>query len=479
MDERETRSEPKPLVLGVIVGNRGFFPDELCRTGREEILRVLEQEGIEAVALSPEETKLGTVESLEDAAKCARRFAAERERIDGILVTLPNFGDERGVANAIRWSGLDVPVLVHAFADDPGGMGLEARRDSFCGKISVCNNLRQYGIKFSLTSRHTVSPGAQGFRHDLRWFAGVCRVTRSLKRVRFGAVGTRPPAFNTVRYSEKILEAHGISIEPIDLSEILGRIKRLADGDGAVRDRLEALRSYTDTSRVPEEALLRMARLAAVLDEWITAQSLAGIALQCWTALQEHLGIVPCAVMSLLGNSLIPSACEVDVPGLVGMYALQQASGGPAAILDWNNNYGDDSERCVLFHCSNVPKQMLSRDLMDYQAIISGTVGKENAFGALVGRIKPGPFTFARVSTDDATGLLKAYCGEGEFTEEPMQTFGGFGVARIPDLPGLLRHICERGFEHHVAVAHTQTSSVLREALGTYLGWDVYHHNAL
>lgn len=467
----------KKITFAVIVGNRGFFPDELCRTGRETILRVLREEGFDTVALSPEDTKFGTVETLSDAAKCAALFRDNQDRIDGILVTLPNFGDERSVADVVRASGLKVPVLVHAFPDNPAAMGIENRRDSFCGKISVCNNLRQYDIPFSLTRQHTMDPDSAAFRQELHEFASVCRVVKSLQNVRFGAIGTRPANFNTVRYSEKILAAHGISIEPIDLSEILGRTARLHDEDTAVQEKLAAIRAYTRITAIPEKSLLKMAKLGVVVDRWMEENQLAGMAFQCWTAIEEYFGVVPCTVMSMLSNSLLPSACEVDVPGLIGMYALQQAANQPTAILDWNNNFGDDPDKCVVFHCSNIAKDILMDDQMDYQAIVAGTVGKENTYGTIVGRVKPGPFTYVRVSTDDTAGVLKAYFGEGEFTSDTLSTFGGFGVARIPNLQGLVRYICENGFEHHVAVVRAQVSRVLNEALGKYLGWSVYEHH--
>ena len=165
-------------TFGVIIGNRGFFPDYLCERGRETILKVLEEEGVGVVALTPSDTPFGSVETLQDAEKCAALFKSHRDQIDGILVTLPNFGDERGVANTIRLSGLDVPVLVHAFPDDPSKMTIADRRDSFCGKMSVCNNLVQYNIPFSLTKQHTVDPTTEAFRQDLRMFAGVCRVVK-------------------------------------------------------------------------------------------------------------------------------------------------------------------------------------------------------------------------------------------------------------------------------------------------------------
>src|SRR6266478_4217981 len=161
-------------MLGIIVGNRGFFPAHLCESGRRDILRVLEQEGIKSVTLAPDATKFGAVESLSDAQKCADLFKAHRDEIDGILVTLPNFGDERAVANTLRWANLDVPVLIHAFNDDAAKMTIRDRRDSFCGKMSVCNNLRQYGIPYSLTRLHTAAPDNPDFRADLRRFAATC-----------------------------------------------------------------------------------------------------------------------------------------------------------------------------------------------------------------------------------------------------------------------------------------------------------------
>ena len=469
-----TRS--RPTAFGVIVGNRGFFPDHLCESGRAEILHRLEEEGIAAIILDPDQTKFGSVETAEDAEKCAALFRAHADEIDGVLVTLPNFGDERAVANTLRWAGLDVPVLVHAFPDEPGRMTAADRRDSFCGKMSVCNNLRQYGIPFSLTRQHTVSPDAEGFRQDLRRFAAICRVVRGLRGARFGALGARPAAFITVRYSEKLLEEAGISVEVLDLSEAFGRAMRLKDDDPHVRQSLEEIRAYVPTRGVPAEALSRMARFAVVMRRWIEENLLVATAVQCWTSMEEFFGVVPCTVMSMLSQMLIPSACETDITGAIGMYAMQLASGRPSALVDWNNNYGDDPDRGVIFHCSNLPAAFFDEPKMDYQAIIAGTVGKENTYGTVVGRLKSGPFTYCRVSTDDCFGTIRAYVGEGRLTDDPLSTFGGYGVVHIPDFQGLLRHICENGFEHHVAINLSQTAAAVAEALDRYLGWDVYVH---
>ena len=464
--------------IGVLIGNRGFFPAHLCKTGREEILKVLEQENIQAVALDPDATKFGAVESLADAQKCADLFKAHREEIAGVIVTLPNFGDERAVANTLRWSGLNVPVLVHAFNDQGGKMTIKDRRDSFCGKISVCNNLRQYGIPFSLTRLHTVDPNQASFREDLRRFLATCRIVKRLKHARLGAIGARPAAFNTVRFSEKLLEASGITVETVDLSEVLGWVSRLGNDEKEVIAKLESLRAYTKVDGVPPESLLKMAKLGVAIDRWMTDNNLAASAIQCWTAMEEFYGVVPCALMSMMSNNLMASACETDIAGLVGMYLLQSASQRPAALLDWNNNYGEDPNKGVLFHCSNLPKAFFEDAKMDYQEIIAGTVGKANTYGTIVGRVSPGPFTYCRVSTDDLNGTIGAYYGEGQFTGDPLDTFGGFGVFEIPRLQKLLEFICRQGFEHHVAATRATVGDALEDALSTYLGWDTYYHRA-
>jgi L-fucose isomerase-like protein len=346
----------RKVTFGVIVGNRGFFPDQLAKTGREEIIKILEAAGAGVVVLSPEESKHGAVETYAESQRCAELFKKHADEIDGIIITLPNFGEERGIVDAIRLSGLKVPVLVQATPDRSDEMTIDVRRDSFCGKMSACNNLTQYKIPYSLTTLHTESLTSPEFKADLEWFTGVCRIVKGLKNVRFGAIGARPAAFNTVRYSERLYEGSGISIEPIDLSEIFGRINRMKDNDDLAQAKLAAIKNYVSTSNVPADALLKMAKLGAVIDTWMKQTNVSVTAVQCWTSFEEFFGVVPCTIMSMMSENLIPSACEVDIPGLLGMYMMTLASGTPSALLDWNNNYGSDPNKCVCFHCSNLPK---------------------------------------------------------------------------------------------------------------------------
>jgi L-fucose isomerase-like protein len=467
----------KKMTMGLIVGNRGFFPDHLAKSGRDEMIQILQKAGIDVVALTPEQSKHGAIETYEEAKRCAVLFRSKAKEIDGVVVTLPNFGDERAIADALRLAGLRVPVLVQATPDTPGKMLITHRRDSFCGKMSACNNLRQYGIPYSLTTLHTESPDSAEFTKDLEWFSGVCRVVRGLRNLRIGAIGARPTAFNTVRYSEKLLEASGISTETLDLSEVLGRITRMKDTDDAAIQKLKLIQSYVTTANVPQAALMKMAKLGAVIDQWMKATDVQISAVQCWTSMEENLGVVPCTVMSMMSDSLLSSACEVDVCGVLGMHALQLASETPSALLDWNNNYGDDPNKAVCFHCSNLPKHFFKDVRMDFQEIIAGTVGKENTFGTCVGQVKAGAMSFARFSTDDAAGKIRGYSGSGRFTDDPLNTFGGAGVVEIPALQKLLHYICENGFEHHVAANFSSVAPVVHEAVTRYLGWEMYAHS--
>ncbi|MGC1383204.1 MAG: hypothetical protein WA823_05450 [Candidatus Acidiferrales bacterium] len=468
----------RKMTMGVIVGNRGFFPDHLAKTGRDEMIQALARAGMQAVVLGPEQSKHGAVETYEDAMHCAELFKSKADQIDGVIVTLPNFGDERAIADTLRLSRLKVPVLVQATPDTPGKMLITHRRDSFCGKMSACNNLRQYRIPYSLTTLHTETPDSPEFAKDLEWFAGVCRVVKGLRDLRIGAIGARPTAFNTVRYSEKLLEASGITVETLDLSEVLGRIGRLKDSDDAVVAKLKSIQTYVSTTDIPQLALTKMAKLGAVVDDWMKKAHVEISAVQCWTSLEENLGVVPCTVMSMMSESLLSSACEVDVCGVLGMHALQLASETPSALLDWNNNYGNDPNKAVCFHCSNLPKHFFNDVKMDFQEIIAGTVGKDNTFGTCVGQVKAGAMSFARFSTDDAHGKVRGYTGHGRFTDDPLQTFGGAGVVEIQGLQKLLRYICENGFEHHVAANFSSTDAVVHEAATRYLGWDMYAHTA-
>ncbi len=461
-------------TFAVIVGNREFFPDQLAEEGGKEVIKTLQDLGFTVITGS-DESGSKSVQTREEANQCAAVFKEHAEDIDGIVVTLPNFGDEKGVAETIRRSNLDVPVLVHAFPDERGKMDITQRRDSFCGKFSVCNNLYQYGIPFTNTKTHVEAPDSQEFRDDLVWFGKVCTTVKGLKGARLGVVGVRPNAFQTVRYSEKILERNSISVEIVSLMEIVGRARELKDSPH-VEDVLTQMDQWfcwekVPQERVPQESITKTATLAAVLSDWVQENEIDALSISCWPAIEKYYGIVPCAAMSLVSEWLTPAACETDVMGSLSMYALQCASNKSTALVDLNNNYGDDLNKCVLFHCGALAPSFFEEnpeirchDMQGY-------------YGSLRGRIAPGPVTLFKMSTDDVNGCIKAYCAEGRMTKDELETFGTYGVVEIENLQPLLTYIGNNGFEHHVAIVKDHVADVLEE-VGEYLHWKMHRHGS-
>lgn len=466
------------LTFGIIVATRNIFNFQLAQEGRRKILAELDKLGYGTVILPAEATPTGAVETLQDARACAELFSKNRNVVDGIIITLPNFGDELGVINTLKYAELDLPILVHAEDDDNDKVDVKSRRDAFCGKLSVCNNLYQYGIPFTDSTYHTCKVNSDTFREDIHRFAAVCRVIGGLKHARIGAIGARPAAFQTMRASEKLLQASGITVVPVDLSEIIGAAERIDAQASALRTKIAEIKDY---GKIPtfihESKITLQAKLGVAIEQWIAENEIDAAGVQCWSSVQNNYGCATCVSMSMLGEKMIPCACEVDIAGVISMYMLALASGKPSAILDWNNNYGDDRNMCVCTHCSNYPKSFFGTDVEISNLDVLGTVlGQENCFGAIKGKVKAGPMTYFRLSTDDTKGIIKSYVGEGEFTDDPYGMDGGIAVTRVHDLQKLLKYLTKSGFEHHVAMVRGTVSNVLEEAVGTYLRWDLYSH---
>lgn len=467
----------KKVTFGVIVSTRGFFPVSLAEKGRKEIIAKLENLGYDHVILSEADTKYGVVETYKDAKKCAEIFKANRDRIDGIIVILPNFGDEVGVVNAIKLSELNVPVLVQASDDDLDKMDIAHRRDSFCGKISVTANLYQYGIRYTDTTLHSCAINSDVFSEDIHYFAKICRVVNGLRKARIGAIGARPGAFQTVRFSEKLLQASGVTVIPVDLSEIMFAALKMENTPEVIA-KVKEIKSYGKIiPGISEEKILKQAKFILVVEKWLSENECDASAITCWTSIELNYGIAPCLAMSMMGEKGMPSACEMDITGALSMYALYLASGEPSGYLDWNNSYKDDRNKCINIHCSNFPKSFMGRDFeIGNLDVLSQTVGEDITFGPCKANVAGGPMTYAKISTDDTKGKIKAYIGEGEFTDDPVETGGAPAVVSINDLQGLMHYIGQNGFEHHIAMNRSRSAKILAEALGKYLGWDLYIH---
>lgn len=467
------------MCFGIIIGTRAYFNSELAKDVRKQLLRTLADEGYDYVILPEDATPTGSssIETREDGLKCAELFRQNRDRIDGIIVSLPNFGFEIGIINAISVADLNVPILVQACDDENDKVDLDSRRDAFCGKISVCNNLYQYGIPFTDTTLHTYSIYSELLAKDINKFAGICRVVNGLRHARVGAIGARPAGFQTVRASEKLLQKSGITVVPVDLSEILGAARKIEDTDVELLKKLEEIKCYAIVPKEYSDKLVLQAKFGVAVERWIEANQIDAVAVQCWDSLEQNYGCAACVTMSMLGEKLLPAACEVDIAGAVSMYALTLAAQGQSALLDWNNNFAEDRNKCVCTHCGNFPKSFVRNDLkLGTLGVLGRTLGKVNTFGAVYGKVTKGDFTFFRISTDDTKGVIKAYLGTGEITDDPYGMDGCIAVTKVDNLQILMKHICKNGFEHHVAMVRNDVKDILNEAIEGYLGWNLYVH---
>ena len=459
-------------TFAVFFGNRGFFPASLQAAAREEMRSVLEKLGHGVLMLDETATRHGAVETPEEGRLYAEFLARHRGEYGGVILCLPNFGDETGAVSALQDAG--VPILVQAYPDELAKMAPELRRDAFCGKFSVMDVFCQYGVTFTALKPHVVHPCSVSFEANVDYFDRLCRVVGGMHGMVVGAIGARTTAFKTVRIDEVALQRAGITMETLDLSDVFHRMDLLAADDKAVREKADILKDYTSWDGVPDAAQDKLARLGVVLDQIIDECKLDAVAIRCWVEMQKQLNVSPCVLLSELNNRGRIAACEVDVGNAVAMYALHMASGNVSTCLDWNNNYGEEDDKCILFHCGPVPQAMMTaKGRVTDHSILLNAVGPGCAWGCNVGRIAPTPFSFGSLLTEE--GRLKFYLGQGQFTTDPIPEdfFGCAGVAEIPGLQDTLRTIGMAGHRHHVSVTPGHVMAPVVEAFERYLGYEV------
>jgi L-fucose isomerase-like protein len=462
----------KKTAFALFFGNRGVFPSSLMDEARKELPDVLRRLGHDIVMMAADATPHGAVETPDEGEIYANFLRAHRGEFGGVILCLPNFGDETGAVVALKDAG--VPICVQAYPDELDKMAPERRRDAFCGKLSIMDVFNQYGVKFTALKPHVVAPSSDRFSDNIDYFDRVCRVYNGLKNMVVGAIGARTTAFKTVRIDEIALQRHGITVESLDLADIFARVKSASSKDEAFMAKSDTLKGFASWEGVPKEAFDKIARLGVVLDQVIEEYKMDAIAIRCWLEMQAELGISPCVLLGEMNNRGIPASCEVDVGNAVAMHALGLGSDATTACLDWNNNYGEVEDRCILFHCGPVPPSMMAGEgrVTDH-SILSTVMGPGCGYGCNQGRISSGEFTFSSMLTD--AGELKFYLGEGEFTDDsiPEEFFGCAGVVRIPRLQDVLLHVGRVGHRHHVSVTSGHHKEPIREALERYLGCEV------
>jgi len=464
------------LKLGFVPANRRYFSTELASKMRGEALAAMKALDIEAVVPDETVTEAGCVKNRDEGRICGEIF--KREGVDGIVIGAMNFGDEQGCIAAVQASGADVPIMIFGCQEEEALRPGLPRRDSFCGLLSIAEALRQIGRRYTIAREPICFPRDESFTADMDSFARVCRVMRGIRGARIGQIGTRPEAFWTCRYDEKMLQRIGVTVVPKDLSELLAMTGRLADDDRDVRAKVQDMSDMSDVSDVSDEILLRIAKFECALDEMIRQLHLDAVAIQCWNSLQLNYGIVACGVLARIGERGIPCACEADVLGALSMYALRLAADSPSALLDWNNLHNDDHDLVNLWHCGVYPPSFgKSKPKMAVQGIMGKHIGPEKSTGVLELQVKEGPATLCRVTQGIEGEGWKVFVAQGRFEDNSASTFGAGGWCRIPDFERIYREILLDGFPHHIAVTQAHIGNALYEVFGNYLGMKVYHAN--
>ena len=459
------------MRFALYFGNRGFMPAELIEGARKDMVEAVTEAGYEYLIMDRDATRYGAVETRDEGRIYARWLMSHKGEYDGVILCQPIFIDENGAITALQDAG--VPILMQAYPDEIGKMDFAHRRDAFCGKFSVTDVFEQYQVPYTVMTPHVVHPLSEAFAQNLHDFAAICRVVNGMKRFTIGCIGARTTAFKTVRFDEITMQRHGINVESFGLSELFELVRAKKDEDEAVKRKRKVLEGYTDFSGVPEEKKQMLAKISVVIDEYIESYHLDAVALRCWNEMETYLRVCPCVLLSELNDRGIVASCEIDMCSAITMRALQLATEGPAACLDWNNNYGEDPDKVILFHCGSTAQKLMkekgkvtSHKMFDKEDPGSG-------FGTNEGRIGAFPMTYSNCKTEN--GKITVYVSEGEFTEDEIEAefFGCGGVARIPNLQRKLIRLARGGFKHHTTVARGHVKHILEEAFRYYLGYDV------
>lgn len=449
--------------------NRGFMPGELILSARKEVAAAVEKAGHEVLMMDESLTRYGGVETRQEGKLYHDFLKAHDGEYDGVIFSLPIFADENGAYEALKDAG--VPILLQAYPDEIGKMDFVHRRDAYCGKFSVTDVFTQAGIPFTVMKPHVVHPSSEKFQENLRDFAAICRVVKGMKRFNLGAIGARTTAFKTTRFDEIALQKYGITVESFDLSELVFKVQRL-ERNGEVEKKMARLMAYTDCARCPEEKLETLAKISVVIDQYIEEYSLDAITLRCWNEMEQILRVCPCVLLSELNDRGIVASCEIDLCSAISMRGMSLASERSTAVLDWNNNYGDDENKVILFHCGPVAQSLMAGKgtLTSHKMFDKNDPGC--GWGTNEGRIAPFDMTFSNCQTKD--GKLFIYASEGKMTDLPIEPayFGCAGVADIPNLQDKLIALARGGYKHHTSIGVGHMKAILKEAYTTYLHYE-------
>lgn len=390
-----------------------------------------------------------------DVGKIAEKFRAEG--VGGLFLPHCNFGTEYACARLAKELG--VPVLLWGPRDErPDENGIRLR-DSQCGLFATGKVLRRFRVPFTyMTNCRLADPE---FARGVRDFLAVCNVVRTFRGIRILQIGPRPFDFWSTMCNEgELLEKFGIQLAPIPLPELTAEMKRVTGGAQA-RETVGYCRENMEI-RIKDEDLAKVAALKVAMKNLAIKYGCRAIAIQCWSALQGEIGIMPCAANCLLNEEGIPVACETDIHGAVTALLAEAACMGErrSFFADWTVRHPDNENGELLQHCGPWPISVAKG-----KPAISYPLAFDHP-GAVEAEARHGEMTLCRFDGDN--GEYSLLLGKAEGIDGPY-TKGTYVWVEVENLKRLEAKIAEGPYIHHCVGIHGDAVPVLYEAC-KYIG---------
>ena len=382
-----------------------------------------------------------------------------QQKVDAVFVPHCNFGTEDMVAKVCR--AVAKPVLLWGPRDDDPLEDGFRLRDSQCGLFATGKVLRRFNVPFTYIPNTTLDDPV--FVRGFETFLRVANVVKTFSHIRILQISTRPSDFWSVICNEgELLEKFNIQVFPISLTDLEIKTLSIEKENGLdLQQEMEHIRSLIDCSATEEKQLKRVAALKLAMRYFIEKNKCTSAAIQCWNALQDALGVMPCLANALLTDEGIPVACETDIHGAVSSqlaYAATLNKHSPFfADLTVRSTTNNNSE--LLFHCGNFPPSLTKCGC--HTEFRNHFLFDSHAPGTHEGEIQGGTMTITRFDGDH--GQYQLFIGKAKGTTGKFSR-GTYIWVEVNDWPLWEEKLVTGPYIHHCSGVHEDVTAVLYEA---------------
>lgn len=444
----------RKVRLGFVPLHRAFFDEEWGAELRGKIIKTIsEMPFVELVYPDETLTNKGLVRNEAEAEKVIQLFKSKK--VEGLLLITVTFGDElSGARIAEEFKGYPIAVIGTKEPEPlPGGV---RRSDSFCGTLSLASALYRRGIPFIFLGEF--SGDEDEFKKAIENFARVTAIVNKFIGARVGLIGPRPNSFETATFNEALMaKRFKQRVVHTSLLEVVEYARSLKDDDPEVINIIKDMEKMSDISKVPRDALLKIAKLEVAIRKVINENNLSALGIRCWTELQKYYGVSPCFILGRLTQQGIMSSCEVDIYGALTMLIQYAATleTSPPHFTDWTIRHPKDRNVFLSQHCGNAPPILSYAPpipILTCHWLFSRIVSAEGSWGTAESRLRPGPVTICRLVEYD--GKFKMFITRGETLDEDVPFHGSVAWIKVKDLDQVYRTLVEEGFIHHASVIY-------------------------